>query len=100
MEGSIASQQDSLDYRIFHFSFTGTNLNQNEVTEIEWRLDNEILMCKAGEYTCSYMFVSPGTKKINLNIQTAAGDTFNLETEISVKEPLAIIRHAKITNEQ
>lgn len=100
VEGSIASQQDSLDYRIFHFSFTGTNLNQNEVTEIEWRLDNEILMCKAGEYTCSYMFVSPGTKKINLNIQTAAGDTFNLETEVSVKEPLAIIRHAKITNEQ
>ena len=46
VEGSITSQQDSLDYRIFHFSFTGTNLNQNEVTEIAWRLDNEALMCK------------------------------------------------------
>ncbi len=98
LEGSIAHQQDSLDYRVFHFSFTGTNLNQNEVTNIEWRLDNEILMCKAGEYTCSYMFVSPGKKKINLNIETAAGDKFDLNTEIEVKEPIKVLRHTKVIN--
>lgn len=100
LEWSIDVQQDSLDYRVFHFSFTGSNINQNEVTRIEWRLDNEILMCKAGEYTCSYMFVSPGKKKVNLNIETAAGDKFSFEKEIEVKEPIKIIRHAKVVNDK
>lgn len=97
-DGSIESIEDPAIANAFHFSLTGITLNANEILEIEWVLDNQNIICQDDDEVCDYTFTNYGTKNIRATITTANGKKYTFEKDITVNEPIALVRHVKVLN--
>lgn len=99
LEWSIIASQDTVNPKLFHFSYSGINIPQNEIVNTEWLLNNESIICKRGDDTCDYVFSGYGKNKVKFTIETANGDKKEMEAEVNVKEPLIVSRHVRVLNE-
>ncbi len=98
VEGSIVANQDIVENRLFHLSLTGVSLNPNEIVNIEWLLNNQIVICSQGVEQCDYTFSSYGKGTVSVTVKMANWKKYTFEKELVVTEPLRIIRHIKVTN--
>ncbi len=73
-------------------------INQNQIIDIEWTVDNQSVICKRGVEACTYTFTNYGRKRIKAVISKASGGKYPFETEVNVNEPLNLIRKIKIFN--
>jgi hypothetical protein len=96
IDGGIEFIQDRTDNRLFQFSLTGITINPNEITDIEWLLDNQSVMCTRGEEDCNYTFTNFGRKSIKATVTVASGKKYIFNTEVNVNEPLNLVRHVKV----
>jgi hypothetical protein len=96
IDGGIEYIQDRTDNRLFQFSLSGITLNPNEITDIEWLLDNQTVMCTRGEENCNYSFTNFGRKNIKATVTVASGKKYTFNTEVTVNEPLNLVRHIKV----
>ena len=74
------------------------SLNPNEISDTEWLLDNQNIICTKGAEKCDYRFSTYGKHTVSVSIALASGQKYTFETDIDVTEPLKIIRHVKVTN--
>lgn len=89
---------DTLEDRLYHLSLSGVSINPNEISDTEWLLDNQNIICTRGSESCDYRFTSYGKHTVSIALTLANGQKYNFTTTIDVTEPLKIVRHVKVTN--
>lgn len=97
-DGTIESIEDPSLANAFHFSLSGITLNANQIIDIEWILDNQNIICQDNDEVCDYTFSNYWQKNIRATITTANGKKYSFEKEITVNEPIALVRHVKVFN--
>lgn len=96
LEWTIISEQDTVNPLQFYFAFTWVNIPVNQITNIEWLLNDNTIICKKGENTCTYTFVRYGINKVKLIFEIATGERKEIEKEVNVREPLTLERHVQV----
>ncbi len=103
VQWSITSNQDTIDPLLFHLWLSGSSIDPNQITNIEWLLIDhqwsEAVICTKWWDTCDFRFGSYGIANIQARIEMANHDKYTLQTEISVREPLQLSRNMRILDE-
>ncbi len=98
--GSISSAQDPIDPLLFHLQLSGSSIDSRQITNIEWLVFNDkwsqTIICSNWGEKCDYRFWSYGVESIRAVIITASNKRYNIETELSVREPLKLSRNMKV----
>ncbi len=98
--GSIGSVQDPVDPLLFHLQLSGSSIDPKQITNIEWLVYNDkwsqTIICSNWGERCDYRFWSYGVENIRAVIITANNKRYNIETELSVREPLRLSRNMKV----
>ncbi len=98
--GSISSAQDPIDPLLFHLQLSGSSIDSRQITNIEWLVFNDkwsqTIICSNWGEKCDYRFWSYGVESIRAVIITANNKRYNIETELSVREPLKLSRNMKV----
>lgn len=100
LEGTIISKQDTVNPLQFYFAFTGVNIPENQITNIEWLVNDNTIICRKGESTCTYTFTNYRINKIKLIFEVATGERKEIETEVNVREPLTLERHVQVIDNE
>ena len=98
IEWSIQSIQDPIEWKKYIFSLTGVSINQNEIINIEWLLNKQIIICARKSDICEYTFSDYRKNNISVQIELANGQKYLFEKEITIIEPIQIERHVKVFN--
>lgn len=100
IQWSITSVQDEVDPLLFHLSLSGTNINQNQITQVQWLTINELWwktsICTKWSYACEYHSSSYGTQNIQAIVEMADGQKYTFETTIQIQEPLRLMNNMKV----
>jgi hypothetical protein len=96
LAGAIQVIQDRTDSRLFQFALTGITINPNQIIDIEWLLDGKSVICREADIVCSHAFTSYGRKNVKATLQVANGDKYTYESEVTVNEPINLVRHIKV----
>jgi hypothetical protein len=98
VEGSIETIQDTTNKSTYRFSLSGVTINPNEITEIEWLLDKQNVICSRSDDICVHTFSNYGRKNIQATLLLANKEKYTFETDININEPLSIVRKIKVMN--
>lgn len=101
VQWSITSIQDDIDPLLFHLSLSGTSIDQNQITNVQWFLMNDlwgktVICSKWGGYDCEYRASGYGNQNVQVVIETADGQQYTLESMIQIQEPLKLLSNMKV----
>ncbi len=96
---SIIYEQDPSNSLWVILSLSGVNISQNEITNIDWIEWNGTRLCEGTKDMCEYTFNSYGTKSVTANIILANKKTYQIQSTFSLSEPLVLIRHAQVRDQ-
>lgn len=98
-EWEIIAKQDTVNALQYYFTFTGVNIPENQITNIEWLINDGNVVCKKDDNAnCTYTFTKYGDNKIKLIFKVVTGEQKEIEKDINILQPLTIERHLKITD--
>lgn len=100
VDGSISSIQDNVDPLLYHLSISGSSIDANQITNVEWLVYNDkgsqTVICTGWGDTCDYRFTSYGIQSIRAVMILANMKKIPLEGEVSVREPLKLKKNMKV----
>lgn len=101
VQWSITSIQDEIDPLLFHLSLSGTSIDQNQITNVQWLLMNDlwgktVICSKWSGYDCEYRASGYGSQNIQVVIETADGQQYTLDSLIQIQEPLKLMSNMKV----
>lgn len=103
IEWIITSVQDTIDPLLFHLGLSGSSIDTNQITNIEWLVvENkgaESVICSKWDGTCDFRFGSYGIQSVRVQIEMANKTKYSLKTELRVREPLGLSRNMRILDE-
>lgn len=97
--GKIVWDVDPGNSLLYHFRIDKLTLDENEITRVEWILDNRSIMCNENETTCSYLFDSYGKKQVQTKITLASGEAYPIDYELIIEEPIKLARKLRVYDE-
>lgn len=98
VDGSIVFELDSTNTLGVTMSLTGTDINNNEIVDINWVEKDWSRLCQWASPKCEYAFLWYGEKEIVATILLANTKSYTIEGSIILNPPLTVIRHARVTD--
>jgi hypothetical protein len=98
--GIIEASPDIANSLLYTLSLTGITINQNSIIGIEWSTNDGSIICKGSSDVCNYNFGNYGKRTIYAKVELANKESFTVEKDISIDEPIQLARHVYVTDSQ
>lgn len=94
---SIEAVQSALNWLDFVLTLTGITTDKNSILDIEWTVNDGIVICRWAKEVCSHNFGWYGLYNVSAIVSFADKTERIVQKEINVEKPVKLIRHVIVT---
>ncbi len=95
-DATIELVQSTIDAKEYTMYLTGITSDRNSITDIEWSVNDGIIICRNEVNTCKYNFWNYGRNSVKVKILMSNGNSYEIEKDVVVEEPLRLLKHAQV----
>jgi PKD repeat protein len=93
----IDTVQSTLNGLDFVLTLTGITVDKNSIVDIEWTVNDGMVICRGAKEICTYNFWGYGNYTISAIVSFANQTEKIVRREINVERPVKLIRHVIVT---